>query len=402
MSEQAPWTGLSPAVAAAIRPTLPDLVEEIIAAVSDGVPDYRRPLEGAFGAGLRVGVEEALRQFVDEIEGAPRAMGREVYVELGRGEVRAGRTLDALLAAYRVGARVAWRRVADAGRAAGLEPDTLYVLAESIFAYIDELSAASAEGYALEQSAAAGAAEQRRRALVRLLVQEPAADPLAVQSAAEEIGWRLPRSLAALVVSGDAGAVLRGLPPGVLTGDAPGAQEAVCLLVPDPGGPKRRDEIARAVESAGAHAALGPTVGWTDAAHSLVRAVAALSLARGGDLGGPPLVIADEHLPELLLAADPRLTADIVASVLAPLDGSTPAARARLSETLAAWLEEQGRATAVAERLGLHPQTIRYRIARLRELFGGRLDDPKGRFELALALHAERLALPGGAVSSRA
>ena len=45
-----------------------------------------------------------------------------VYVDLGRGEVRAGRGLDVLLAAYRVGARVAWRRLSAAGEDAGLEP----------------------------------------------------------------------------------------------------------------------------------------------------------------------------------------------------------------------------------------------------------------------------------------
>ncbi len=39
---------------------------------------------------------------------------REIYVELGRGELRAGRPLEALLAAYRLGARVAWRRQAAA------------------------------------------------------------------------------------------------------------------------------------------------------------------------------------------------------------------------------------------------------------------------------------------------
>ena len=79
-------------------------------------------------------------------------------MNLGRGEMRAGRSLDALLAAYRLGARVAWRRLAAAGEAAGLEPRTLYLLAESIFAYIDELSGESIEGYAMEQAAAAGRA----------------------------------------------------------------------------------------------------------------------------------------------------------------------------------------------------------------------------------------------------
>ena len=100
-----------------------------------------------------------------------------MYLNLGRGEMRAGRSLDALLAAYRLGARVAWRRLAAAGERAGLPPHTLYTLAEAIFAYIDELSADSIEGYAREQAAAAGALQRRRQRLAALLVQEPPAAP---------------------------------------------------------------------------------------------------------------------------------------------------------------------------------------------------------------------------------
>jgi hypothetical protein len=112
-----PWQALSPDVARALRPELPALADEIVAAVSEGVPDYARPLEGPFGRALRAGVEDALGQFVAAVEDpeAARAMGRETYVNLGRGEMRAGRSLDALLAAYRIGARVAWRRLAAAG-----------------------------------------------------------------------------------------------------------------------------------------------------------------------------------------------------------------------------------------------------------------------------------------------
>ena len=77
-----------------------------------------------------------------------------------RGELRQGRTLDSLQAAYRVGARVAWRRLAAAARRAGVEPDVLSLLAESIFAYIDELSADSVEGYAEAQ---ARLEDERRR-----------------------------------------------------------------------------------------------------------------------------------------------------------------------------------------------------------------------------------------------
>ena len=37
-------------------------------------------------------------------------------------------------------------------------------------------------------------------------------------------------------------------------------------------------------------------------------------------------------------------------------------------------------------------KTVRYRLTRLRELFGSRLDDPHARFELDLALRARRIA----------
>src|SRR5918999_478448 len=200
-----PWEALPPDVAKVLAPELPALADEIIAAIRGSVPDYARPFEGPFGAGVRIGVEEALSQFVAMVEnpGAGREAGREVYLNLGRGEMRAGRSLDALLAAYRLGARVAWRRLAAAGEAAGLEPRTLYLLAEAIFAYIDELSAESIEGYAQEQAAAAGEQQRRRRRLATLLLQDPPADAAAVESAAADAGWRLPRTLAALAVQGD-------------------------------------------------------------------------------------------------------------------------------------------------------------------------------------------------------
>ena len=130
-----------------------------------------------------------------ENPGADPDEGREVYLDLGRGEMRAGRSLDALLAAYRLGARVAWRRLAAAGERAGLQPHTLYALAEAIFAYIDELSADSIEGYAREQAAAAGALQRRRQRLAALLVQDPPAAPATVEAAAANAAWRLPRSV---------------------------------------------------------------------------------------------------------------------------------------------------------------------------------------------------------------
>ena len=56
--------------------------------------------------------------------------------------------MDALLAAYRVGARVAVAgAVGHRGRATACRPPTLAQFAELVFAYIDQLSAASVAGH---------------------------------------------------------------------------------------------------------------------------------------------------------------------------------------------------------------------------------------------------------------
>jgi PucR C-terminal helix-turn-helix domain len=373
-----PWHELPAEVAVVLRPLLTDVANEMIDAVQT-VPAYARPLEGQFATGIRAGVREALRHFLAEIEAGRPVPRSDVYTELGRGEMRSGRSLDSLLSAYRIGARVAWRRFAAAGEEAGLEPATLYQLAESIFAYIDVLSAQSAHGHALEQSAAAGEAELLRRRLVRLLVRDPPVEAAAIEAAAGDAGWELPRALAVVAIGGRPGAASVRLPSGAIS-DAVG--ELTCAIVPDPDGPARRAALEYAIGGAGASAGLGTTVHWSQAPVSFARARAALSLAaeRQG------MVIARDRAGELLLDSDPALAGEFAADRLAPLAGLSAGSRTRLTETLRVWLAEQGRLGPVAQRLGVHPQTARYRVGRLRELFGGALDDPDERFWLALAL----------------
>jgi hypothetical protein len=377
--QRQPWHELSPEVATVLRPLLPALTDEIIEAVGT-VPAYGRPLEGEFGVGVRAGVQQALTHLVAEIEASGPVPRSDVYRQLGRGEMRSGRSLDSLLSAYRIGARVTWRRAAAAGEAAGLEPATLYLLAESIFAYIDVLSAESAEGHALERTAIAGAAEQARRRLVRLLVREPPAAVESVREAALAADWALPRTVAALATRGHRPARAVALPADAISESI---GELTCALIPDPDGPGRRAELQRSVSEAGITAGLGTTVSWPDAALSFARARAALGLA-GDDAG--ELVNARQRAGELLLGADQALASEFAADRLAPLASLSSGSRERLRETLAVWLAEQGRLGPTATRLGIHPQTARYRLGRLRELFGTALDDGDARFWLELAL----------------
>jgi len=139
-----------------LRPVLPELADEIIEAIRRDIEIYRRPLTGVFGRNVRGSVEFALGRFLDLFGDPERESvgNRDVYVQLGRGEFLQGRSLDALLSAYRLGARMSWRRFVEAGREADIDPDVLFGLGEAMFAYIDGLSAESTEGYAAAQSEA--------------------------------------------------------------------------------------------------------------------------------------------------------------------------------------------------------------------------------------------------------
>ena len=371
-----------------LEPELDAVTDEILATIAREVPDYARPLEGSFGHGVRTGVTEALRQFVELIRSpsGARGPGREVYVALGGGELRQGRTLDALQSAYRVGARVAWRRLAEAARRAELDPELLSLLAESIFAYIEELSADSVQGYAEARALQEDERRRRRRELVAALLRDPPTDELDLRAAAAAARWRLPRSAAALACSeSDLDELTRRLPPETLSAVVEGVG---CLVIADPDGPGRRAEIERGL-SAGA---LGPATPLSGLAGSWSLARSARRAAEAGVLGGGDLVRVDEVLPELLLLDNRELVDRIGARRLAPLDELTPKARRRMEQTALAYVQHGGNAAAMSRELGVHAQTARYRLVRLRELLGEELDAPDTRFELELALRARLLS----------
>ena len=113
-----------------------------------------------------------------------------------------------------------------------------------------------------------------------------------------------------------------------------------------------------------------------------------------GTVPGGELVRAEDHLVELLLAEDSRVVDRIAASRLAALDRLTPKARGRLEKTALAYVQHGGNAAAMARVMHVHPQTARYRLARLRELIGHELDEPDSRFQIEIALRARRVSLP--------
>lgn len=399
MTGATPWVDLPPDLGKTMRPHLARIVDEVVSSIPRDVPSYARPLEGSFGEGVRRGVQVALSRFLDlpgTLHPALSGRDRDVYQALGRGELRQGRTMEALLAAYRAGARVAFRSFATLAREGGLDQDLLMPLAESVFAYIDELSAASVAGFASEQSARAGEIDRRRSHALTLLLSGTA-DAMAAAEAAALAGWVLPEALVAVTVPADrAEGLTTRLGPGALVapyavGGVPSLLPSVVALVPAPTRPAARDTLTRAL--AGRRAAVGPVRAWSTAAVSLRLAVRAAGLLDRGQISGDPVWV-DEHLAAMVVHRDPDLVAALATVRLAPLAGLRESTRERLAETLLAWLQHRGERQHVAVSLHVHPQTVGYRLGQLRELFGEQLEDPQARFELELALRSRWSARP--------
>jgi sugar diacid utilization regulator len=192
------------------------------------------------------------------------------------------------------------------------------------------------------------------------------------------------RAAAAACAEDDLGRIARRLPADCL---AVGLEDLGCVLVPDPDGPGRSAALEHAAGAA--TLAIGPAGESAGLAESWALARAALRAAAAGALPAGGAVTADDHLGALMLFEGRVLARRMAARRLAPLAGLTERARDRMRETALAYIDHQGNAVAMARALHLHPQTVRYRVNRLRELLGEQLEDPSARFELEIALRTE-------------
>ena len=335
---------------------------------------------------LRVGARAAAVCFVARMGGERVPADLELFVAHGRAQQAAGRTLTELLSFYRLGGLAMWER------STALVPKTAHLPAAEIFAFgsavlelVDELSVAAAEGYAEQEAEARRRDRALRERLVSLLLSDPPAGDDVLAAAASAARWDLPERVRVAVAALPADPLSVPAGPGpdrVLTATV--SDGRLALVVAD--GEEAERWLRRAATALGlvAPLAIGPALAPGAAARSAARAVALLDHA--GRAGGAAVLRCDDHEIALLLGAAPDLAREVAARRLAPLATLQDGPRERLTATLAAWLADPGRPQAMADGLGLHVQTVRYRLKALRELFGDALDDPDARFELSLAL----------------
>ncbi|MEU7478602.1 helix-turn-helix domain-containing protein [Lentzea sp. NPDC042327] len=346
----------------------------IFEAIEKSIPEYQH-----FRENVIEGIQQALDKFVDHIA-APDALvyPHDIHRKLGAWEFKSGRSLDSLQAAYRIGARVAWRHVCAFAERRTLSLHLMSVLGEAMIAHVDELVSLSVDGYAAAQASAAGTLERKRRRLTELLVGDPPVPWQSVVDAADVAAWPMPDSLCAVALEPSSGHVDELLLPQDVLVNLEDATPYV--LVPNP------VEVPRMVRAVGWRAVVGLAVPPREARRSLACARRVLALSNAGVLPGDQVLDCADHLVELTLLADEFLARQLAERALAPLAPLTARQRTKLAETLFAWLSARGGAPEIAARLAVHPQTVRYRVNQLEELFGDRLQDAGERFTLELAL----------------
>ncbi|MEU9017425.1 helix-turn-helix domain-containing protein [Actinomadura sp. NPDC048394] len=373
-----------------MRPLVAGAAGEVLADVRRGGPGGVPPGDGRAAAEIRAEIVAGLGHFLDLVDD-PRAAWDRVaaaHRALGRDLAVRGHDLEETHRALRRTARAAWRTLIALAESLEVDRETLGLIADAQFAYMDAAAAEAVRGWEAERpdrgAAGEDALRRRRARLLSLLLSGAGEDEIA--DAARGARWRTPRTVAAVALHPRTDPGPDGpfpAPPDVLA-DLAGPEPA--LVVPDPDGPGR----ARLTEALLRDwiVVVGPTVPPARAAESMRWARHALAVTRRGHIDGTAVVRCMDHVPLLVIFTAEDLIAHAADSRLAPLRALTPAQADRLAETLLSLLENNFNATEAGNRLHVHPQTVRYRLRHLEELFGSDLQDPRRCLELEMILNA--------------
>ncbi|GAB3150919.1 PucR family transcriptional regulator [Amycolatopsis stemonae] len=302
------------------------------------------------------------------------ATGADAFRRAGVAEHAAGGEPDRLARAYQAGGRCALPILAELGRRG--QPGVVATGVDAVLRCVEVLIRLSTEAFRAAHPPSV--AELRRELLHELVAGRP------WTGLATRARWHPPDRVVAVVV---APGTRVAQPDSAVLADL--VAEQPYLLVPE------KTDLARLLGRG--PAATGPAVTPAEAATSLHWARRAWDLRGGGLLPRDGLIRWSDHLVTHWLLADELLTGVLAARSLEPLSTVSGTQRGKLAETLDAVLDARGGAPEVAARLGIHPQTARNRLHRLRALFGPRLDEPGERLNLRIALRAERVMAGRGA-----
>lgn len=374
----------------------PEIADETAEVIRTSIPAYGRAW-AAVGPGVREVVRLTNLQLVRlwrEGRGL-RADEAEFFAGMAIPGEATGISLDDTMHAYRLSFGVTWRHITEMQDVyPGLTRKLLMEKTVEGFQYLNDLSIGITRHAVLREREELQAREDAERELLEALLSRP---PRLEQATRTARALRVP-------FSGEVCAVA--------VRPRPSAEEA--------GGARATTSWLRALRTAAGHNALlvAPADGLlygvfpgeplTDArtlpgsplgvgrTHAGIRGLAAscdeareaLSIARRNGLDRARF--GDLWLDRLL---DGSLSVrDLASEMLEPLSALAASKRGPLQATLAVYLSLDRSITGTAKHLQVHPHTVRYRLAKIRELLGDVLDVPDHRLALQIALreHARR------------
>ena len=390
---------------AEIEPRIDTLAERMAREIHESVPEVEQT-PGLLEATRASSRANLILVFARMRQGAdPRVGGVPAEaLEYAQAFVRQGMSLATLLRTYRIGHALAWRMLLDVAVA---RLDDRAMLAQVLqywnwfsYAYVDAVSDTLTREYTEERERWVRSAAAVRADTVSALLAGRLNDP---QEAGRRLRYALARRHAAFVVWGDSGdvgasgqAALERV--GMRCAAELGAPDALLVSL----GPdllagwigynreldlRRLDRVPAAGDDlAGAHLAFGsPASGVEGFRRSHTEALLARRVARlVGDPGGSVTRYEDVALLALL-TEDLDHARRFVTRELGPLAGDDEPTR-RLAATLRVYFEEGSSPARVSRRLGVHENTVTYRLRRAEELLGHPLTERTAELVAALAL----------------
>ena len=398
-----PMDGKRVRVVQRLERELPPIVESVIGSLRLAVPAYR-DLQGPQLADVEAIAYWSLRTLLGLWSTSAVGVAehdRSRFRAVGAARAADGRPLADVLRAYRVVAAEFIKHVAD-NHLEQLDPVDVAELGIVVLTGVDWISEEIIDGHTAARERLVSSVDQSRAALLDDVIVGRQSSPGAVADRARQLGVELPDNPHLLVVAaGDStAATIAERFIADMSGDTIGSgdvasvdhlvsrrSDRVTALLPQRLSPADLDSTCRSLGSRGC-VITGPLA---DVGTAYRLATDALDTAPDHAFDGRwVLDRGDAALLALLTARPWADTASVMSAVLGPL---TDRAHEHILEGLAAFIVT-GTATEAASRLRLHPQTLRYRLRRARELTGR---DPRSawhRLALDTAIALRQLHRP--------
>jgi sugar diacid utilization regulator len=377
---------------------------------STGAPPQRSAIAKACEAGLDL--------FLATAKEARPATNEELrrVAQLGILQARNSQSVEPILAAYRIAARVAWDEILRAWRGhPEATPEAIMLTANYVFAALDQVAAEVTKTYLHAREQYMHRGTRARARLFHALISDNFDSELELQKQAlalslpiaatgyvaavcklivanresERGGESLADVMAAVEVP--TGVISHATDPSTLVVLWP-AETVMDVDAVRQFALQLQDEAVK--RSGGVRARVRAGIGgYHPGLHGISRSyLEAQQAVEAGRRLRPDAVVHghDEVIPQLVLAQNPVLAQRFVSHALGRLTDPKLRNRELLLETLDAYLRLGSVKDAAAE-LKLHRHTVLYRLDRLRELLGKDLDAPPARLRLQLAMDLRKL-----------